>query len=243
MIFNSIISFLSKIFLFTGKLGTSKIFNFDKKLSKDKEREYFLRLKKAKENKSTDTEAEEILTKHNLRLVAHIAKKYKSNYSDSDDLISIGSIGLIKAVRTYDLDKCKNFSSYASKCIENEMLMVLRSEKKLSNEVSMDTSLGSDQDGNELTIADTLFDTKIDLEQSADKKNSILKLKKTAKKILNNREYEIITRRYGLDGNIPATQKEVSEILKISRSYISRIETIAIEKLKQSLMKNKKASN
>lgn len=236
MIFSSILSFLSKIFLFTGKIGKSKLFNFDKKLSKEKEHEYFLRLKNAKDQHKSDPEAEEILTKHNLRLVAHIAKKFKSNYSDSDDLISIGSIGLIKAVRTFDMDKCKNFSSYASKCIENEMLMVLRSEKKLSNEISMDSGLGTDQDGNELTIADTLFDTKIDLEQSADQKQILLKLKKTAKQILTAREYEIIIKRYGLDGNIPQTQKEVAKLLNISRSYISRLETTAIEKLKSSLL-------
>lgn len=232
MFFSHIISFLSKLFLFTGKLGASRAFSFDKKLSAEKEREYFLRLKKAKETHSTDTEAEEILTKHNLRLVAHIAKKYKSSYSDSDDLISIGSIGLIKAVRTFDLDKCKNFSSYASKCIENEMLMVLRSEKKLTNEVSMDSSLGSDSDGNELTIADTLFDHNSDLEQIADKSGTLKKLKMIAEKVLTTREYEIIARRYGIDGKIPETQKQVAQKLNISRSYISRLETTAIQKLK-----------
>lgn len=237
MFFSAILSFLSKIFLFTGKLGATRTFSFDKKLSAEKEREYFLRIKAAKDNNSTDTQAEEILVKHNLRLVAHIAKKYKSAYSDTDDLISVGSIGLIKAVRTYNLDKCKNFSSYASKCIENEMLMVLRSEKKLSQEISIDTSLGSDSDGNELTIADTLFDPKSDLELIADKSGAMKKIKDIAMQILSEREYKIISLRYGINGTAPETQKQVAKKLNISRSYISRIETTAIQKLKTNLSK------
>ena len=235
MFFSAIISFLSKLFLFTGKIGKTRGFSFDKKLSAEKEKEYFSRLKTAKENNTSDTQAEEILVKHNLRLVAHIAKKYKSSYSDSDDLISIGSIGLIKAVRTFNPEKCKNFSSYASKCIENEMLMVLRSEKKLSLEISMDTSLGSDSEGNELTLADTLFDPKSDLEAIADKQTIMRKIKNIAKEILSDREYAIIAHRYGLDGTPPKTQKEVAKKLNISRSYISRIETTAITKLKSHL--------
>lgn len=235
MILQTILSFLSRIFLFTGKLGTSRTFSFDKKLSPEKEKEYFQRLKIAKENGATDPEAEEILTRHNLRLVAHIAKKYKSGFSDSDDLISIGSIGLIKAVRTFDVDKAKHFSSYASRCIENEMLMVLRREKKLSNEISMETSLGSDSDGNELTIADTLFDEKYDLEQITDKKSALMKINKLAKSVLDEREYQIIVRRFGLCGNIPETQHKVAKELNISRSYISRLESTAISKLKKML--------
>lgn len=236
MFFSNLLSFLSRIFLFTGKLGKSRVFSFEKKLPPDKEKEYFLRIKEAKQNRTRDTEAEENLTKHNLRLVAHIAKKYKSSHSDTDDLISVGSIGLIKAVRTFDIDKCKNFSSYASKCIENEMLMVLRSEKKLINEVSMDSSLGSDAEGNELTIKDTLFDPDFDLETIADKSSALKKISAVMEKILDNREYQIISLRFGLGGQIPRTQKEVAKILNISRSYISRIETTAINKLKSTLV-------
>jgi len=233
MILQTILSFLARIFLFTGKLGTTRTFSFEKKLPPDKEKEYFNRLKLARNSGTQDPEAEEILTRHNLRLVAHIAKKYKSSFSDSDDLISIGSIGLIKAVRTFDPDKAKHFSSYASRCIENEMLMVLRHEKKLAAEVSMESSLGSDPDGNELTIADTLYDEKFDLEQLTDNKTAIKKIKSLAKKVLSEREYEIIVLRFGLNGNIPKTQHQVAQILGISRSYISRLESISIDKLRK----------
>ena len=146
--FQKLLSLLSKLFLFTGKLGQTKLFNFEKKLPPEKEKEYFERIKVAKQSGKTDPEAEEMLAKHNLRLVAHIAKKYKSGHSDPDDLISIGSVGLIKAVRTFNTDKARQFSSYASRCIENEILMVLRHEKKLRGEVSIETSLGTDPEGN-----------------------------------------------------------------------------------------------
>jgi len=230
--FKLLISFLSKLFLFTGKLGKTRLFSFEKKLDPSKEKEYFDRIKLARQKNTSDPEAEEILTKHNLRLVAHIAKKYKSNFSDSDDLISIGSIGLIKAVRTYDSEKAKQFSSYASRCIENEILMVLRHEKKLSSEVSMETSLGSDPEGNELTIADTLYDENFDLEQLISTKSTYKKIVSLAKKVLSPREHEVLVRRYGLDGRIPETQRQVALAMNISRSYISRIETTATQKIK-----------
>lgn len=233
--FQKILALLSKLFLFTGKLGHTKLFSFEKKLPPEKEKEYFSRIKTAKNNNSTDPEAEEMLTKHNLRLVAHITKKYKSSYSDPDDLISIGSIGLIKAVRTFDPDKAKQFSSYASRCIENEILMVLRHEKKMMNEVSMETSLGSDAEGNELTIADTLYDERTDLEQLISNKTTYKKVVRAIEKHLTPREKEIIVRRYGLNGNAPETQRTVASSLNISRSYISRIESISIEKIKQHL--------
>lgn len=228
-----ILAFLSKLFLFTGKLGKTKLFGFEKKLPPEKEKEYFERIKKAKSTGSTDPEAEEMLTKHNLRLVAHITKKYKSNFSDSDDLISIGSIGLIKAVRTFDPDKAKQFSSYASRCIENEILMVLRHEKKMMGEVSIETSLGSDAEGNELTIADTLCDERGDLEQIISTKTAYKKVIKIIEEHLTPREQEIISRRYGLLGYTPETQRKVATALNISRSYISRIETSAIKKIKE----------
>lgn len=233
--FQKLLAFLSKLFLFTGKLGVTKLFSFEKKLSSEKEKEYFERIKKAKQNGSSDPEAEEILTKHNLRLVAHIAKKYKSSFSDSDDLISIGSIGLIKAVRTFDPDKAKQFSSYASRCIENEILMVLRHEKKLMGEISMETSLGSDAEGNELTIADTLFDENRDLETLISNKTTYNKVLKIINHVLTTREKEIIVRRYGLLGHIPETQRAIASALNISRSYISRIETSALEKIKNAM--------
>ena len=229
MFLSWLLGFFSKIFLFTGKLGSSRTFSFEKALPQEKEKEYFERIKLAKLRGTSDPEAEEILTRHNLRLVAHIAKKYKSTYSDADDLISIGSIGLIKAVRTFDSDKAKKFSSYASKCIENEMLMVLRKEKKRSAEVSIETPLGSDPDGNELTIADTLYDENSDLETLTDRTTNLNKITSIAKLKLTEREFEIISRRFGLNGHIPETQKQVATALNISRSYISRLETNAIK--------------
>ena len=231
--FEKIIAFFSKLFLFTGKVGQTKLFSFEKKLSPEKEKEYFARLKLAKINGTSDPEAEEMLTKHNLRLVAHISKKYKSSFSDPDDLISIGSIGLIKAVRTFDPDKAKQFSSYASRCIENEILMILRHEKKMQGEISMETSLGADAEGNELTIADTLCDERTDLENLITTKATYKKVLKIINEQLSPREKEIIIRRYGLNGKTPETQRKVASSLNISRSYISRIETSAIEKIKK----------
>ena len=191
--FNFIMSFLSKIFLFTGKLRSTKEFSFDKKLSKEDEKKYFDRLKIAKESGKKDTEAEDILARHNLRLVAHIAKKYKSPHSDEGDLISIGSIGLIKAIRSYDESKAKSFSSYASVCIENEILMVLRSEKKLSHEQSLSTPLGVDSEGNELNLSDILCDENISLEDEANKNMALDKIKKTATRyIISNERSQIL---------------------------------------------------
>lgn len=229
-------SFLSKIFLFTGKLRSSKEFSFEKKLSKEEEKNYFCRLKIAKESGNKDTEAEDILARHNLRLVAHIAKKYKSPHSDPDDLISIGSIGLIKAIRSYDETKAKSFSSYASVCIENEILMVLRSEKKLSQEQSLSTPLGVDSEGNELSLSDILCDENISLEDEANKNMALDKIKKTADKVLDQREKEIIFLRFGINEPYPLTQKEVADKIGISRSYISRIERVAITKIKNALL-------
>lgn len=234
MLLSGLFSFLSKILLFTGKIGTSRLTSFDKKLSKEKEQEYFLRLLSAKENGKTDIEAEEKLIKHNLRLVAHIAKKYKSPTQTTDDLISIGSIGLIKAVRSYNADKCKCFSPYASRCIENEILMVLRSEKKLNGEMSLSCPLGIDSDGNELYLEDILFLSPEELEKSISAKTTLTKLFYSEKAGLSGREKEILSLRFGLTpGSVPLTQKETSKKLNISRSYISRLEQCAIKKLQE----------
>ena len=168
---------------------------------------------------------------HNLRLVAHIAKKY-SNYNDSDELISVGSIGLIKAINTYKVDKGTGLATYASRCIENEILMTLRSGKKHKNDVSLYDAVGVDRDGNELSLIDlisTEADTVIDKVEI-----SILmeRLKALIKKTLDEREYKIISLRYGLDSSGCLTQREVADFQNISRSYVSRIEKKALEKIK-----------
>lgn len=238
MILSNIISFLSRVLFFTGKLGKSQVFAFDKKLSSQDEKMYFDRLTEAKLSGHTDSEAEEILVKHNLRLVAHIAKKYKSCYSDNDDLISIGSIGLIKAVRTFNPAKTKSFSSYASVCIENEILMVLRSEKKLSCEMSIDSPLGHDSDGNELIISDLLASSMEPVSEKIDKDCLKKALLNVIQSELDPREQSVVIMRFGLDGSAPLTQKEVAKILKISRSYISRIENTCKQKLLLKIQSN-----
>ncbi len=233
MFFDILFKFFSKIFLFTGKLGGQN--SFDKKLPPAEEKIYFERIAKAKQEGKTDPEAEEKLIKHNLRLVAHISNKYKSNHSDSDDLISVGTIGLIKAVRTFNTDKASSFSTYASRCIENEILMLFRSEKKFTGEVSLDLNIGTDKDGNEMNLADILADTKEDIENITSRKLAIEKIERTAKEVLDKRELLIISARYGLFKKTPRTQKEIAEHLGISRSYISRIEKIALKKIKQNV--------
>ncbi len=224
MFLSAILSLLSKIFLFTGKIANKNA--FAKPLKREEELECFALMKQG------DADAEEKLIKHNLRLVAHIAKKYNSTYSDQDELISVGSIGLMKAVKSYDVEKGHSFSTYAARCIQNEILMLLRSQKKYSNEISIEEKIGSDKDGNDISLIDILQDTKQNVEDTAEIKVLYSKLIKYIDKTLSDREKEIITLRYGLDGTPALTQNEVAKILNISRSYISRIEKKCIEKLK-----------
>ena len=233
MFLDLLFKFFSKIFLFTGKLSSPN--SFERKLKPDEEKMYFERIKKAKANGVSDPEAEEKLIKHNLRLVAHIANKYKSNYSDADDLISVGSIGLIKAVRTFDTDKASTFSTYASRCIENEILMLFRSEKKLGGEISLDSTIGIDKDGNDMSLSDILADPKEDLEYLTSRKLALEKVESLAKSKLDKRELFVISHRYGLFKKLPKTQKEIADRLHISRSYISRIEKVALKKIKESI--------
>ena len=236
-----IIKFFSKIFLFTGKLESKN--SFERRLKPEEEKMYFDRIISAKKLNKTDPEAEEVLVKHNLRLVAHISNKYKSNFSDPDDLISVGSIGLIKAVRSFSPEKANSFSTYASKCIENEILMLLRSEKKLNAEVSFDTTIGTDKDGNDMALKDIIADQSEDLNESSYRTLELEKMERAARNVLDKRELLIISYRYGMFGKLPRTQKEVAKKLNISRSYISRIEKTAIYKIKQEMNRKKKLYN
>lgn len=236
-----IIKFFSKFFLFTGKLESKN--SFERRLKPEEEKMYFNRIVSAKQLNKTDPEAEEALVKHNLRLVAHISNKYKSNFSDPDDLISVGSIGLIKAVRSFSPEKANSFSTYASKCIENEILMLLRSEKKLNAEVSFDTTIGTDKDGNDMALKDIIADQSEDLNESSYRTLELEKMERAAKNVLDKRELLIISYRYGMFGKLPRTQKEVAKKLNISRSYISRIEKTAINKIKQEMTRKKKLYN
>ncbi len=179
-----------------------------------------------------DSQAREKLISHNLRLVAHIIKKYYAVSSDVDDLISIGTIGLIKAVDSFDCTKGPRFATYGSRCVENEILMHFRSLKKSSSEVFFGEALDTDKDGNTLNLSDILSDGS-DIAEEVDLKINSERLRRYVTELLDPRERQIITLRYGLGGGVPLTQREVAQKLKISRSYVSRIEKRAIEKLRE----------
>lgn len=183
-----------------------------------------------------DMEARRLLIEHNLRLVAHIVKKFCVSQSDQEDLISIGTIGLIKAVDTFDTKKCIRLATYASRCIENEILMYFRCYKKYSNEISLSEPIDEDTDGNPLSLMDILCvdDTIVDLIETKIKTQELLKV---INEELPERERKIIILRYGLDNNIPKTQVEVGKMLSISRSYVSRIEKKVLEFLREKLKK------
>lgn len=199
---------------------------FPKPFSASQERECFERLAKG------DPQAKNDLIEHNLRLVAHIAKKYYSATNDQDDLISIGTIGLIKAVDTFTYDKKVRFSTYGARCIENEILMHFRNLKKSASDVSINEPIDSDKDGNALTLMDVVSDD-IDMIDGIDLKLKSEQLQKYIRSELSSREAQIISLRYGLGGRKPLTQREIAKLLDISRSYVSRIEKRALEKLRE----------
>ena len=178
-------------------------------------------------------EAKDILIERNLRLVAHIAKKYYGENRDNEDLISIGTIGLIKAVNTYNPQKGNRLVTYASKCIENELLMMLRSEKKKSKEVSLNEPIGMDKEGNTISLIDVVETDEMAMADRMEKAEDIVRVREYVDKVLTKREKEIITKRYGLENGSPITQKKVGKQMGISRSYVSRIEKKALEKLKK----------
>lgn len=186
-----------------------------------------------------DKDARNKLIEHNLRLVAHIVKKYENSNTDTDDLISIGTIGLIKGIDSYSLKHGTKITTYCARCIENEILMYFRSNKKNNMVVSLDEPIGFDKDGNEVTILEVLKTPKPDYIDEISKKDNIGLLKKYLN-ILNPREKEIIKRRYGLDNLDEQTQKEIAKDLNISRSYVSRIEKRATTKILREFLKENK---
>lgn len=188
-------------------------------------------------NKETHDEARKELIIHNLRLVAHIAKKYESKDENFEDLISIGTIGLIKSIDTYSLDKDVKLATYSARCIENEILMVLRSNKKLSKNVSLNETIGLDKDGSEINLIDVLPSEEEPLVNKVSRNEQLDLLKKYIH-VLDEREYKIISLRYGLNNQIEHTQKEISKKYHISRSYVSRIEKRALIKLLNEFKKN-----
>lgn len=229
MFFDFLGLLFSKIFLFTGLVqgkGT-----FPKPLSPQDEKKYLALAR------SGNKEAKEILIKHNMRLVAHVVKKY-AGAAETDDLISVGSIGLIKAINTFQEGKGTALATYTARCIENEILMLLRSGKKHKNNVSLTDPVGTDKDGNELTLMDLLSEKEDSVFLQVEKSIQREKFIAVLKKFLSEREYTIISLRYGLEDGNALPQREVAKKLGISRSYISRIEKRAIEKARENLNKD-----
>ncbi len=181
---------------------------------------------------SGDHLAKEILIEHNLRLVAHIVKKYQNSGDDLDDLISIGTIGLIKAVDTYNPERGKRLGTYAAKCIENELLMHFRAKKKIRKEVSLYEPIGIDKEGNEINLLDIMESQQPSSFEQLTQKEDYQKALALIPKVLDFRESQVLILRYGLDGKKELTQRETAEQLHISRSYVSRIEKTALKKLR-----------
>ncbi|NBI91732.1 sigma-70 family RNA polymerase sigma factor [Lachnospiraceae bacterium] len=206
---------------------------FQKPLTAEEEARYIQMLQKGSSEKAR--EAREILIERNLRLVAHIAKKYQNVDEEMEDLISIGTIGLIKAVSSFDSGKGK-LSTYASRCIDNELLMLLRSKKKTSKEVSLYEPIGTDKEGNEINLLDIIESEQVDVIDRMEMAGNLKRLGKILQH-LEEREKEIIFLRYGLATGKEVTQREIGEMLGISRSYVSRIEKRALNKLRKGFEK------
>lgn len=228
--FELLTSLIKGLIFFTGSYSNTVFLD---PLSRKEEEKY---IKLLEEN---DTNARNKLIEHNLRLVAHIVKKFDNNINDSDDLISIGTIGLIKGIDSYKSDKNIRLTTYVARCIENEILMYYRSIKKYQNTVSLNDSIGYDKDGNKIMLIDVLKDNHKSLEESLALKENINLINKYLEK-LNSREQEIIIKRYGLNNKKAMTQKEIAKNMHISRSYVSRIEKRAISKVLKEFIKNKK---
>ena len=219
------ISYINRDFMRAYNLDT-----FKHPLSQEEERHYLLL------SKQGDIEARNTLVEYNLRLVAHIVKKYQASERSTEDLISIGTIGLIKAVNTYDIGKGNRLATYASRCIENELLMRLRQERKEAREISLYEPIGTDKEGNEISLMDIIKNDDENVLIDIIHNDNLSYVSKIFNKVLDKREQEIITMRYGLNGNDELTQKEVAKKLGISRSYVSRIEKKALLKLRGALL-------
>ena len=220
---------IKNLFCFTGSYSNDV---FLEPLSREEEEECIQKKMKG------DTFSRNQLIEHNLRLVAHIVKKYDSKYVDNDDLISIGTIGLIKGVDTFSPDKGVKITTYCARCIENEILMYFRKNNKYSKDVSINEAIGYDKDGNEISIQDVLKTENVDFSEDIDLKDNICALYQYLD-VLTEREKSIIIHRYGLDNKNAETQKTISKKMGISRSYVSRIEKRALTKLLREFLKNR----
>ena len=229
MLFNLLVEFIKNSFFLTGSYSNNV---FPDPLSKEEEEECIKKVKLGDKN------ARNKLIEHNLRLVAHIVKKFENKNNDNDDLISIGTIGLIKGVDTYKDKHGTRITTYCARCIENEILMHFRSNKKNDKNISINESIGYDKDGNEITFIDILKTPNPDFVDDIYTKDNVSLLKEYMG-VLTEREKLIIAKRYGLFGSDEMTQKEIAKDLKISRSYVSRIEKRALTKLLREFIKNK----
>ena len=205
---------------------------FPKPLTTEEEKEYLKRYRKG------DQTARNVLIERNLRLVAHIVKKYQSPGEDTEDLISIGTIGLIKAVMTFDADKGSRLATYAARCIDNELLMMFRARKKSARDVSLYEPIGTDREGNEISLLDVMEYAEIEIPEKIDLKDNIVYLYQVLDQVLTKRERQVLTMRYGLYNRQSVTQREAAAMLGISRSYVSRIEKNAVQKLQKAFEKS-----
>ena len=229
MIFESFAHFMNKIMLFSSYINNS--YGYPQPLTIEEEQQYLQAFW------AGDELAKEKLINHNLRLVAHIVKKYSNSTFEAEDMISVGTIGLIKAVNTFSPDKKTQLSTYAARCIENEILMLIRKQKKHKNVASLNETLGKDKEGNDICLMDIIDDKDDNLTLSVENKICINKILELTKKYLSPREYEIINMRYGLNNNDTMTQLQVAHKLGISRSYISRLEKKALKTIASHLEK------
>ena len=227
-----IFEFLKEIFFYSGYLNNNP-HSFPKPLSPSKEKEYIRRYMEG------DEKAREVLIEHNLRLVAHIAKKYSNANVDNDDFISIGTIGLIKGINTFNADKGTQLVTYIARCIENEILMFLRADKKNNAEVSLGESIGEDKEGNKISLLDVISTDESSVDDQVELRMQSEKLYGILSKVLTKRERVVIDLRYGLSGGEILPQREIARILGISRSYVSRIQKRALAKLHKEFEKKR----
>jgi len=225
--FFGLLHFLQGFFLFGHLTGGN---SFPKPLSAEDEQKYLKAFAAGSED------ARNILIEHNLRLVAHVVKKYSTHAKDNEDLISIGTIGLIKAVGSFKPDKNVRLATYAARCIENEILMDMRSGKKRSGDIHLQDIVGIDREGNEVRVEDKIADDKDPIDDQVGLKIQIKRLQEVIRKVLHGREKTVIEMRYGLEGHDELTQREIAGELGISRSYVSRIEKKALNRLGREMM-------
>ena len=230
MIIESFVTFMNKIMLFSSYVDHNS--SFPKALSQEEEKDYIAKLHQGDEN------AKNILISHNLRLVAHIVKKYSNSSKEADDLISVGTIGLIKAINSFSPEKGAQLSTYAARCIENEILMLFRATKKHQCNVSLEETIGTEKDGNEVMLADVICNEN-DMIETVESNILTEKLIELIKSTLSDREYKILALRYGIGGRIAYTQREVAKKLGISRSYISRLEKKALNTVREQVKNTK----